>query len=88
MSVERYLTTPDVGSIKRSIVRPIVVFPEPDSPTMPKVLFLGISKETSSTALTYLGEENNPCLIEKYSFRCSICIKFFPKVLIFFHRYP
>ena len=30
----------------------IVVFPQPDSPTSPIVLPLGITKETSSTAFT------------------------------------
>src|SRR6059036_1938103 len=30
-------TSPDVGSCSRSIVRPTVVFPEPDSPTNPSV---------------------------------------------------
>ncbi len=30
-------TAPEVGSIKRSMVRPTVVLPQPDSPTSPRV---------------------------------------------------
>ena len=45
-------TFPDVGSCNRSIVRPTVVFPEPDSPTNPSVRPEAIANEMPSTART------------------------------------
>src|SRR3990172_6554662 len=45
-------TAPEVGSIRRSIVRPAVVFPHPDSPTKPSVSPSWMVKLMSSTALT------------------------------------
>jgi hypothetical protein len=44
------VTSPDVGSISRRIVRPVVDFPQPDSPTSPSVSPAMMSNETSSTA--------------------------------------
>jgi len=41
-----------VRSIRRSTVRPIVLLPEPDSPTKPSVSPVRIANETSSTART------------------------------------
>ena len=43
-------TSPPVGSINRRIARPVVDFPQPDSPTTPSVWPLLIVKVTSSTA--------------------------------------
>src|SRR5574337_548467 len=45
-------TSPLVGSISRKITRPVVVFPEPDSPTRPSVSPRRIANETPSTAFT------------------------------------
>src|SRR6266567_1708599 len=45
-------TSPAVGSISFSTERPIVLLPEPDSPTRPSTSPLAISKLTSSTART------------------------------------
>ena len=39
-----------VGSYRRSRVRPVVVLPQPDSPTRPRVSPLRMAKLTSSTA--------------------------------------
>src|SRR5215467_11546735 len=46
-------TEPLLGSKARRIRRLVVVFPQPDSPTRPRVLPLGIVKLTSSTARTW-----------------------------------
>ena len=43
-------TFPAVGSIRRRIARPVVDFPQPDSPTIPSVRPLSMVKETLSTA--------------------------------------
>lgn len=43
---------PAVGSIRRNKVRPVVVLPQPDSPTSPRFCPRPSSKETPSTALT------------------------------------
>ena len=43
-------TSPAVGSIRRRIARPVVDFPQPDSPTTPNVFPFSIVKVTSSTA--------------------------------------
>ena len=48
------LEPPDVGSISRSAQRATVLFPDPDSPTRPKVVPASTSKETPSTARTSL----------------------------------
>src|SRR5271154_2660044 len=45
-------TSPELGSISRRIHRPVVDFPQPDSPTSPNVSPATISKLTSSTACT------------------------------------
>ncbi len=45
-------TSPEVGSISRSMQRPVVLLPLPDSPTSPNVSPSSIVKLTSSTALT------------------------------------
>src|SRR5579884_2001051 len=45
--------SPFVGSISLMMVRPKVVFPEPDSPTRPIVSPFLIEMETPSTALTF-----------------------------------
>src|ERR1022692_3413581 len=45
-------TSPAVGSISFSTERPIVLLPEPDSPTRPSTSPCPISKLTSSTART------------------------------------
>ena len=44
--------SPDVGSMRRSSVRPVVVFPQPDSPTTPSVSPRATSNDTSFTACT------------------------------------
>src|SRR5438270_694379 len=46
------LISPDVGSRRRKIVLPVVVFPQPDSPTTPRVSPRATSNETSFTAFT------------------------------------
>ena len=54
----RNSTSPDVGSISRSMQRPVVLLPLPDSPTSPKVSPSSMVKLTSSTARTIvLGRE-------------------------------
>src|SRR5229473_3055765 len=45
-------TSPAVGSISFSTERPIVLLPDPDSPTRPSTSPFAISKLTSSTART------------------------------------
>ncbi len=52
MSVPSNRMVPDVGSMSRSISRPTVVLPEPDSPTRPSVSPWRISKLTPDTACT------------------------------------
>src|SRR5947209_2903185 len=46
------MIAPDVGSMRRRMSRPSVLFPEPDSPIKPRVSPAAISRETSSTART------------------------------------
>src|SRR3954468_10277443 len=57
-------TCPEVGSKARSTIRLVVVLPQPDSPTSPRVLPFGIVKLTPSTArtcpITFLKK---PCVI-------------------------
>ncbi len=43
---------PELGSIRRKTRRPNVLFPDPDSPTRPRVLPAWMSSEMSSTART------------------------------------
>ena len=45
-------TEPAVGLSRPTSIRPIVVLPQPDSPTMPSVSPLRMSNDTSATALT------------------------------------
>src|ERR1700682_2501485 len=52
------LISPDVGSMRRRIVRPVVVLPHPDSPTTPRV-----SPRAACTAPTW--RENTPFLMGK-----------------------
>ena len=46
----RNVTSPDVGSISRSMQRPVVLLPLPDSPTSANVSPSSTEKLTSSTA--------------------------------------
>ena len=50
MSFPSKYTSPEVGSISRKIVLPVVDFPQPDSPTIPSVLPRSRVKLTLSTA--------------------------------------
>jgi hypothetical protein len=55
---------------RRRIVRPVVVLPQPDSPTRPIVVPRFRLKVTPSTALTFpMTRESMPPLIGKYFFR-------------------
>src|SRR6266851_5724166 len=47
---------PDVGAMRRSVRRPSVLLPDPDSPTRPSVSPAWMSSDTSSTARTSYGE--------------------------------
>ncbi len=47
-------TRPDVGAISRTSMRPVVDFPQPDSPTSDNVSPLPTSKLTPSTARSHL----------------------------------
>ena len=58
----RKSTSPDVGSIRRRMQRPVVLLPLPDSPTRPNISPSSIVKLTSSTALTIDGFWKSPCL--------------------------
>src|SRR5512133_371267 len=51
---------PRVGSIRRSIVRPSVLLPQPLSPTSPNVSLAAIERETSETACTTRVAPNHP----------------------------
>jgi hypothetical protein len=46
------VTSPEVGSIRRRMQRPVVLLPQPDSPTTPSVSPGARSKLTPSTACT------------------------------------
>jgi hypothetical protein len=61
-SSSRNRTEPEVGSISRSMHRPVVVLPLPDSPTSPKVSPSAMLKLTLSTAFTVVPRRNNPPL--------------------------
>src|SRR5436190_20089567 len=64
------LISPDVGSIRRRIVLPVVVFPHPDSPTTPRVSPRATSNETSFTAFTApTWRDRTPFLIGNSFFR-------------------
>ncbi len=52
MSSPRKLITPEVGCSSATTIRPIVVLPQPDSPTTPRVSPRLTSNDTPSTALT------------------------------------
>ena len=52
MSVPSNVIEPSVGSSSRIIARPVVLLPQPDSPTSPSVSPFAIEKLTPSTART------------------------------------
>ena len=52
MSWPSNMICPAVGSISRTIMRAVVVLPQPDSPTMPRVSPAATEKLTSSTLRT------------------------------------
>ena len=58
MSVSPIITSPAVGSISRRIERPIVVLPDPDSPTRPTTSPRGMSNEMSLSTVTVGPLEN------------------------------
>src|SRR5579883_1965509 len=63
-------TSPFDDASSRRITRPIVVFPDPDSPTSPSVSPCAIAKSTPSTAFTSpTWRENSPACIGKYLYR-------------------
>src|SRR3989442_3806069 len=65
-------TLPSVGSIKRSTLRPVVVFPQPLSPTRPSTSPSFTENDTPSTARTYpTVRDITPFLIGKYFFKFS-----------------
>src|SRR5665213_558988 len=65
-------TFPAVGSSSRSIDRPIVVFPHPDSPTTPSVSPRAILNETSFTArISAAFFRESPRCEEKLLLRCE-----------------
>src|SRR6266545_7568164 len=64
------VTSPDVGSIRRRMQRPVVDLPQPDSPTRPSVSPFWIVNEMSSTAWTRAtSREKSPPRIGKYFLR-------------------
>src|SRR5262245_22484380 len=65
-------TSPEVGSMRRRIDRPVVDLPHPDSPTRPRVSPAMMSKVTSSTACTRATSlEKRPPRMGKYFLRRS-----------------
>src|SRR5262245_23610771 len=59
-------TSPDVGSMRRRMQRPVVDLPHPDSPTRPRVSPAMMSKLTPSTAWTRAtSREKSPPLMGK-----------------------
>src|SRR3989442_2000998 len=58
MSVPRNSMWPDVGVSSRTRSRPVVVFPQPLSPTTPRISPCRMSKLTPSTAWTYCSGPN------------------------------
>src|SRR3981081_2851720 len=70
-------TSPVVGSKARKISRLVVVLPQPDSPTNPSVLPLGMVKLTPSTARTWPTTRlKKPCVIGKSFFRSRTSSRF------------
>src|SRR5262245_43308402 len=64
------VTSPDVGSMRRRMVRPVVDLPHPDSPTSPSVSPDMMVKVTSSTACTRATSlEKSPPRMGKYFLR-------------------
>src|SRR6185369_2735261 len=73
MSAPSKRISPESGSINLSTARPVVVFPQPDSPTSPKVSPFVIVKLTSSTAFTCeTTRDSTPRRTGKYFFRLRI----------------
>src|SRR5262249_8580274 len=63
-------TSPEVGSINRRMVRPVVDLPHPDSPTSPSVSPGCMVNEMSSTACTRAtSRESSPPRMGKYFLR-------------------
>ena len=60
--------SPLVGSIRRRMTRPVVVLPQPDSPTRPSVSPRRMLKEMPSTAFTAptCFWKMNPLVMGKY----------------------
>src|SRR3989442_2793863 len=68
----RYQIRPEVGFVSRRRHRPTVVFPQPLSPTMPRVSPLYTARSTPSTAFTeFTCRRKTPPRIGKYFFRPS-----------------
>src|SRR5258706_1515361 len=66
------------------MVRPMVVLPQPDSPTMPSVSPFLTTKLTSSTALTWFTTRcNNPARTGKYLTRFFTSTRVSPLWLVF-----
>src|SRR3954447_137478 len=74
MSVPSKLISPEVGSYSRVIRRPVVVLPQPDSPTRPRDWPFFSSNETPSTAWTWatVRRITPPDLTGKYFLRSRI----------------
>ena len=63
---------PEVGSRRRSISLPVVVFPQPDSPTRPTVSPRRMSKLTPSTAWTFAtARRSTPLRMGNHLRSCS-----------------
>ena len=78
MSLPSKKTAPSVGSSSRTIVRPSVDFPQPDSPTRPRVSPSRTPNVTSSTACTRpTSRWSNPLRMGKrepsYPTPCPTC---------------
>src|SRR5262249_740818 len=61
-------TSPEVGSIRRRIQRPVVDLPQPDSPTKPRVSPAPTSKLTSLTAWTRSAAPEKIPRLRRYCF--------------------
>ena len=68
----RSRTDPAVGSTARTMHRPVVVFPQPLSPTSASGSLRAMSKLTSSTARTTLCTERNTPLIRS---KCLLSLR-------------
>ena len=76
-------TAPEVGSIKRSTQRPVVVFPHPDSPTRASVSPRRSSKLTPSTARTWpTVRPSNPLVMGKCFTRSVTLSTTSPRVVV------